>query len=771
MEGESSLARATPPPSAVPPQPFSSQPPSPPASAAAMASTSSSVSGGGRQRFSLELRPGETTIVSWKKLLKDSGKLAAAAPSVAPSGPPPAGAHPALESRISPPQSQTPVVEANDAPPSNRFSAVIEKIERLYTGNSDEEELDDIPDDDQYDTEDSFIDDTELDEYFEVEKTSTKHNGFFVNKGKLEHIDPESSTDHPVRKRRRKDSSKTRQEREGGEHVQNKLVNLGDVKIKAAARNASLVTTKSSSSSKLLSKVITPLVNHYEDGKYLKNFSCASAGHSKMFSEFEKHDNSQSFKMQNKDTSQLPIEAKDVEKQKSTVFQSWDSSSRLNVASEFDSMQQAYHGKVVPTHLDCQSRKATIDSKEMMASAKYTLGKNGSFESPDMSTSGSTYHSQILKSSSALSKEILAVRPKGTTFERAIRDLERIVAESRPPNLDVQETDASSQGVKRRLPQDVKLKLAKVARLASSQGKISEGLIDQLMGILGHLVQRKTLKRNLKEMIQLGLSAKQHKDDRFQQIKKEVTEMIRATVPSLTSKVARQQDSSSVDFQQFNANDEKIKEKYRMDSAMENKICDLYDLYVEGMDEDKGPQIRKLYVELAELWPNGYMDNHGIKGAVYRAKERKRALLSPHKVLDEERLKGRTANMSSQLNRTATDQATYTSTDKLIGNQTLTASAMTSSSFSSLNGTSSHHRPVVLQDAVRADVHLMKKNSKRKTESDMGEIHGHQATVLLERQKKQHKSEAVVASSCPGQPAKPSLQSPGHQVVGNIADV
>ncbi|KAK1300918.1 hypothetical protein QJS10_CPB13g00945 [Acorus calamus] len=617
MEGESSPARATPPPSTVPPQPSSSQPPPPPASAAAMASTSSSVSGGGRQRFSLELRPGETTIVSWKKLLKDSGKAAAAAPSVAPSGPPPAGAHPALESRIAPPQgnsvtlecseSQTLVVEANDAPPSNRFSAVIEKIERLYTGNSDEEELDDIPDDDQYDTEDSFIDDTEL--------------------------------------------------------------------------------------------------------------------------------------MQNKDTSPLPIEAKDVEKQKSAVFQSWDSSSKLKVASEFDSMQQAYHGKVVPTHLDSQSRKATIDSKEMM------------------------------KSSSAPSKEILAVRPKGTTFERAIRDLERIVAEFRPPNLDVQETDATSQGVKRRLPQDVKLKLAKVARLASSQGKISEGLIDQLMGILGHLVQRKTLKRNLKEMIQLGLSAKQHKDDRFQQIKKEVTEMIRATVPSLTSKVARHQDSSSVDFQQFNANDEKIKEKYRMDSAMEDKICDLYDLYVEGMDEDKGPQIRKLYVELAELWPNGYMDNHGIKGAVYRAKERKRALLSPHKVLDEERLKGRTANMSSQLNRTATDQAAYTSTDKLIGKQTHTASAMTSSSFSSLNGTSPHHHPVVLQDAARADVHLMKKNSKRKTESDMGEIHGHQATILLERQKKQHKSEAVVASSCPGQPAKPSLQSPRHQVVGNIADV
>lgn len=81
--------------------------------------------------------------------------------------------------------------------------------------SSDEEDLDDIPDDDQYDTEDSFIDDAELvgslsvmlgdtslsfflvrtsdqwssylqDEYFEVDNAATKHDGFFVNKGKLE---------------------------------------------------------------------------------------------------------------------------------------------------------------------------------------------------------------------------------------------------------------------------------------------------------------------------------------------------------------------------------------------------------------------------------------------------------------------------------------------------------------------------------------------------------------------------------------------------------
>jgi len=49
--------------------------------------------------------------------------------------------------------------------------------------SSDEEDLNDVPDDDQYDTEDSFVDDAELDEYFEVDNLKTKHDGYFVNKG------------------------------------------------------------------------------------------------------------------------------------------------------------------------------------------------------------------------------------------------------------------------------------------------------------------------------------------------------------------------------------------------------------------------------------------------------------------------------------------------------------------------------------------------------------------------------------------------------------
>ena len=78
-----------------------------------------------------------------------------------------------------------------------------------------------MPDDDEYDTEDSFIDDAELviatfssailyscalllspplmlcvllallamqDDYFQVDNSSIKHDGFFVNRGKLERV-------------------------------------------------------------------------------------------------------------------------------------------------------------------------------------------------------------------------------------------------------------------------------------------------------------------------------------------------------------------------------------------------------------------------------------------------------------------------------------------------------------------------------------------------------------------------------------------------------
>ncbi|KAI8016941.1 Rhamnogalacturonan I rhamnosyltransferase 1 [Camellia lanceoleosa] len=91
-------------------------------------------------------------------------------------------------------------------------------------------------------------------------------------------------------------------------------------------------------------------------------------------------------------------------------------------------------------------------------------------------------------------KEGLNVRPKSTMLEKAIRELEKMVAESRPPTMEVQDADISSQAVKRRLPHEVKQKLAKVARPAqANHGKIWMELVNHLMSIVGRMVQLRTL--------------------------------------------------------------------------------------------------------------------------------------------------------------------------------------------------------------------------------------------------------------------------------------
>lgn len=56
------------------------------------------------------------------------------------------------------------------------------------------------------------------------------------------------------------------------------------------------------------------------------------------------------------------------------------------------------------------------------------------------------------------------------------------------------------------------------------------------------------LQRNLKVMINMGLSAKKEKDDRFQLIKKEVIDMVKINAPTLESKVRVAQPCCGVVF-------------------------------------------------------------------------------------------------------------------------------------------------------------------------------------------------------------------------------
>ncbi|KAL2514510.1 ubinuclein-1-like [Forsythia ovata] len=95
--------------------------------------TTSYESVGGRQWFIVELRPGETTIVLWKKLLKDtrSGPLVQVpsseahntVPALAPPPAPPYGAA-SLKQSV-----ENGAKDSQAQPGSNRLSNVIERIE------------------------------------------------------------------------------------------------------------------------------------------------------------------------------------------------------------------------------------------------------------------------------------------------------------------------------------------------------------------------------------------------------------------------------------------------------------------------------------------------------------------------------------------------------------------------------------------------------------------------------------------------------------------
>ncbi|QCD99866.1 hypothetical protein DEO72_LG7g1153 [Vigna unguiculata] len=585
---------------------------------------SSFVKKGDRQMFTVELRPGETTIVSWKKLMKDTNKVNNKGPTSAPDYLP--NGNPALEARIAPGQPKE--TEEQGAPQPNRFSAVIEKIERLYMGkdSSDEEDLLDVPDD-QYDTEDSFIDDAELDEYFEVDNSAIKHDGFFVNRGKLERInEPPVLPIQQAKKRRRKDISKNPGENIDG-HVSNKLVK---VRKTAVGKTASLPVKNMLSSSH---NSAVP-GEHYEDMKFQKQMDVSGISLKRKTADATPiSDPPVCLKVSNND----PPAAEGPDKQKTGNSQYKNTGDKLKDASGLvDISHHKYHEKNLSAHSKSQPGKSSssVDNLENTCQSK---DKNFIRELPDLNLAAGKIAVHAPKSEHVLKKDGSSARPKITSLEKAIRDLENIVTESRPPTMENQEGDNTPQAVKRRLPRDIKLKLAKVARLAqASQGKVSKDLINRLMSILGHLIQLRTLKRNLKIMISMGLSAKQEKDDRFQQIKKEVVEMIKMQVPSMESKLQQQAEASG---EKEMGPDGKATTKniFSMDTALEDRICDLYDLFVDGLDENAGPRIRKLYAELAELWPTGYMDNHGIKRAICRSKERRRALHIRHK--DREKIK------------------------------------------------------------------------------------------------------------------------------------
>ncbi|KAL3634787.1 hypothetical protein CASFOL_021841 [Castilleja foliolosa] len=559
---------------------------------------------GGRTRITVELFPEQTTVVSWKKLLKEADKNEPDRPGPSVPGP---------ETQLQP-TSQRPIAplpaasslmleekEQNESKVQANLSSVIERIERMYAGddssNEDAVMLDNVPDEDKYDTDDSFIDDAELNDYFKVDNSKTIHEGFYVNRGKLDRVESTVATSQQPNKRKCKDLTKT-----GDAHNLNKLVKTG---IKG--RKASSLIQKSLSSQS--HKVAMPNV-HGEDMQFLAvPANTAEASMKKKTADLR--------------TCGVVIKDKDIVGMGPEILSSKNHSS--SKGKEIGPQYSSTHWSTGKSSLASKSHSGkqpnNVDNLEK--------GGLAASLDPKLPTPKVAFMPRKKGSSS---------RWESTTLEEAIMELKQTVAESMPPSTGTQDPDNASQAVKRRLlSPEIKKKLAKVARLAfASYGTIPINLINRLMDIVGHLMKIRTLKRNLRDMANMGLSAKKEKDDRIERIKQEVADMVKQRIPYMRSKT-EQQAANLDDFQEVGPEVKDVsKRRHNMDAALGIKICELYDLYAERAEEDAGPPVRKLYQELVVLWPSGFMDTDGIKRAIYRAKE-KRCLSSSRK--DREKTK------------------------------------------------------------------------------------------------------------------------------------
>uniref|UniRef100_A0A7N0TRN4 Hpc2-related domain-containing protein n=1 Tax=Kalanchoe fedtschenkoi TaxID=63787 RepID=A0A7N0TRN4_KALFE len=618
---------------------------------------------GDRQRFTVELRPGETTIVSWKKLIKEANKASVSA-SV-----PHAPSSPVVDI---PHQGQPADSVLKDEPPANRFNAVIEKIERLYKGNeTSDEDLNDVPDDDQYDTDDSFIDDAELDDYFQVDNCSTKHNGFFVNKGKLEAMkeSPLLPAQQP-KKRRKKNISKAPDD-DGPLRRKRAKVDKMTIDATILASGKSICVTSDNCAS---------VNGHSEDRKHLNQIKRISADSTKL-------DRGISSKALNDVALVGQTETRAVMEKLNYGHLSKIPSNRVKDASGHpDPPGQKNDNR---SHSDSQTDRKSNNFDGLVQPIKHKT-KSGVTELKGMYLSD-VKHAQAANTHQWHKKDGSNIKTKAAMLEKAIKELERMVAESRPPTLDVQDADMSGQAVKRRLPREIKQKLAKVARLAQANyGEVSEEVVNRLMGFLGHTMQLRTLKRNLRMMISSGLSAKQEKEVRSQQIKREVVELVS-----------------------------------------------------KGLEEDSGSQIRKLYAELAQLWPNGSMDNHGIKRAICRSKDRKRALhqqekdseqirkrkLMTPKLVDKGKL-GTTSNTNQQQNQPLERQTTdrdnqgshFSNNSVVISTLALEAPRANVTTLESQKKEKVKASPNV-NSVDDARIPIVKKKLKRRPELEFGKLH------------------------------------------------
>ncbi|XP_076890841.1 ubinuclein-1-like [Bidens hawaiensis] len=271
-------------------------------------------------------------------------------------------------------------------------------------------------------------------------------------------------------------------------------------------------------------------------------------------------------------------------------------------------------------------------------------------------------------------------------------------------------------------------------------------------------------------MVDMGVSANEEKAGKLKQLKREVDEMVKMRAPLMKLEAVEQQAGSSDDFQEPSTKEKVVRCTYKTDDVLEDKLCDLYDCFVDGLDEDAGPQVRKLYAELAELFPKGCMDNHGIKRAICRAKDRRKALYG-HK--DQEKMKRKkivptktetviidTAGSTGQVQHTP-DKLDSSAPVKPMPSTMATAAITTARPLGPTTDMPKQEKPkssVNIQSTTVSEA--VKKISKKKPEA---KLHDCQSQLPEKSNLAQAKQMVVKAAAQPPPPPPPAASAPDGQ--------
>ncbi|KAM0947332.1 hypothetical protein DsansV1_C08g0085061 [Dioscorea sansibarensis] len=196
------------------------------------------------------------------------------------------------------------------------------------------------------------------------------------------------------------------------------------------------------------------------------------------------------------------------------------------------------------------------------------------------------------------------------------------------------------------------------------------------------------------------------------------------------------------------------------------------------MDEDEGRQGRKLYVEIAELWPSGYMDNLGIKEAIYRSKERKRAMYNRQKARSEERVKRKNLALAmrvdeSNLNAQARSAQERPAIDSLTPVNVLLDKQITGQPVSDSGNHcgSKHHEKIRGDSSLATEDGINNAKKKGRPDSERGDVYVHPVMLPQQDSKEKHKrhkhsDDDASMNKLP----KSKFPSPSLRVVTNPAD-